>query len=102
VGSYLTFSPLPAEASVKAGFTRTSLNFLQAVIFFSISVPSQIPPSQEYIALCCPDFPPLFAEALAKANPPKTNEQERQNGLLFTLLYNFKQTKLMLFIEKLV
>jgi len=30
---------------------------VRTVIFFSATVPSRIPPSQECSALCCPDFP---------------------------------------------
>ncbi len=46
VSPYLTFSPLLPP---KTG----------AVIFFPVTVPSQIPSSQKCSALCCPDFPPL-------------------------------------------
>jgi hypothetical protein len=50
-----------------------------AVIFFFVTVPSRIPPSREYGALCCPDFPSY----------PARGKKERQNSLLLSFKINY-------------
>jgi len=57
VGSYPAFSPFPDKE-----FRETSVgNFcgfqIGMVVFFSVTIPSQVSFFRKYGALCCPDFP---------------------------------------------
>jgi hypothetical protein len=94
VGSYPTFSPLPTEAIAKVGIHPTLPKFSRKFFSSLHSIPSRISSFQKYGALCCPDFPPSFTKALAKANlASQANQSDRTvycHKNYFLKIYYFK------------